>query len=81
MIMYLSCLKFSAIGHGSDNGCGKRGPPFSLMSLEQIFASTTLDVVVPNTSVDFPSEESVDDWLIRLRVGSVDRKQTFFGVS
>ena len=51
------------------------------MSLEQIFASTTLDVVVPNTSVDFPSEESVDDWLIRLRAGSVDRKQTFFGVS
>jgi hypothetical protein len=51
------------------------------MSFEQIFASATLDVAVPDTSLDLPSQEFVNDWLSRVRTGSVDRKQTFFGVS
>ncbi|KAL0571660.1 hypothetical protein V5O48_010300 [Marasmius crinis-equi] len=47
---------------------------------EQLFASTVLDVVVPNTSLEFPpSELSRDEWLETLRSGtSHDRKEAFF---
>ncbi|KAF8635606.1 hypothetical protein AX15_000246 [Amanita polypyramis BW_CC] len=48
------------------------------MSFDQTFTSATLDVAVPDTSLDIPSQETIDDWLARVRTGSVDRKQAFF---
>ncbi|KAK2460821.1 hypothetical protein APHAL10511_007291 [Amanita phalloides] len=48
------------------------------MSYEHTFTSTTLEVAIPDTSLDFPSHESIDTWLDRVRLGSVDRNQTFF---
>ncbi|KAM6501156.1 TRAPP trafficking subunit Trs65 domain containing protein [Amanita muscaria] len=48
------------------------------MSFEQTFASTTLDVAVPDTSLDFPTQDSLDSWLDRIGSGLVDRKQSFF---
>ncbi|KAJ8072004.1 hypothetical protein PM082_015562 [Marasmius tenuissimus] len=47
---------------------------------EQLFSSTKLDVVVPNTSLEFPpSKHSADEWLETLQSGAPqDRKEAFF---
>ncbi|KAF9262890.1 hypothetical protein L218DRAFT_980323 [Marasmius fiardii PR-910] len=47
---------------------------------EQLFGATVLDVVVPNTSLEFPpSQLSSDEWLDTLRSGtSNDRREAFF---
>jgi hypothetical protein len=50
------------------------------MSLEQIFSTSELNVVVPDTSLEFPPESSADEWLGRVKIGKVERKQAFFGV-
>ncbi|KAF8639224.1 hypothetical protein AX17_001709 [Amanita inopinata Kibby_2008] len=42
------------------------------------FASSTLDVAVPDISLDIPTSESFDGWLNRIRTASADRKQAFF---
>lgn len=49
------------------------------MSFEQLFASSVLNVVVPDTSVEYPPEGPADEWLKRLAASSVERKQAFFG--
>ncbi|KAK7028140.1 hypothetical protein VNI00_014955 [Paramarasmius palmivorus] len=51
-----------------------------MSSFEQLFSSTELDVVVPNTSLEFPpTTVSADEWLENLRSGSQsDRKEAFF---
>jgi hypothetical protein len=46
---------------------------------EQLFNSTVLDVVVPETSLEYPPQTSVDDWLRRLQDANLERKQAFFG--
>ncbi|RXW12394.1 hypothetical protein EST38_g13460 [Candolleomyces aberdarensis] len=48
------------------------------MSLEQLFGSSELSLVVPDTSLEFPPESSVDEWLGRVKIGKVERKQAFF---
>ncbi|TEB32777.1 hypothetical protein FA13DRAFT_1790473 [Coprinellus micaceus] len=48
------------------------------MSLEQIFSTSELNVVVPDTSLEFPPESSADEWLGRVKIGKVERKQAFF---
>ncbi|KAG6877931.1 hypothetical protein C0993_001977 [Termitomyces sp. T159_Od127] len=48
------------------------------MSFEQLFASSALAVVVPDTSVEFPPQGSTDEWLERLHSKSAERKQAFF---
>ncbi|KAH6891793.1 hypothetical protein BKA70DRAFT_1085022, partial [Coprinopsis sp. MPI-PUGE-AT-0042] len=49
------------------------------MSLEEIFSTSELEVVVPDTSLEFPtSSVSVDEWLGRVKIGKVERKQAFF---
>ena len=49
------------------------------MSFEQLFGTSTLNVVVPDTSVEYPPQSTSDDWLTRLQSSSVERKQAFFG--
>jgi len=46
---------------------------------EELFNSAILDVVVPDTSVQFPDQSVVDEWLSRVSSQQVDRKQAFFG--
>ncbi|KAF7301902.1 hypothetical protein MIND_00756200 [Mycena indigotica] len=47
--------------------------------LEQIFGSSELDVVVPDTSLEYPPpQDTADEWLARTRDGSVERTQAFF---
>ncbi|TFK31772.1 TRAPP trafficking subunit Trs65-domain-containing protein [Crucibulum laeve] len=48
------------------------------MSLEELFSSSILSVAVPDTSVEFPLESLVDNWLERLKLDSVQRDQAFF---
>ncbi|KAF8064977.1 TRAPP trafficking subunit Trs65-domain-containing protein [Lyophyllum atratum] len=48
------------------------------MSFEHLFASSVLNVVVPDTSVEYPPQGSADEWLARLNSSSVERRQAFF---
>ncbi|KII92192.1 hypothetical protein PLICRDRAFT_36980 [Plicaturopsis crispa FD-325 SS-3] len=49
------------------------------MSLfEHLFNTTLLEVVVPDTSVVFPSQNEGDEWLEQLKSGPLERKQAFF---
>ncbi|KAI6033223.1 TRAPP trafficking subunit Trs65-domain-containing protein [Pisolithus orientalis] len=48
-------------------------------SFETLFGACLLEVVVPNTSVDFPKRQDlVDDWLTALQERQADRKHAFF---
>ena len=49
------------------------------MSFENLFASSSLKVVVPDTSVPYPPQTESEEWLEVLDRDSVDRKQAFFG--
>ncbi|KAJ6628896.1 TRAPP trafficking subunit Trs65-domain-containing protein [Mycena sp. CBHHK59/15] len=49
-----------------------------MATLGQLFASATLDVVVPDTSLEYPPATSTDDWLSRLNIGTLERTQAFF---
>ncbi|KAF7291007.1 hypothetical protein HMN09_01279800 [Mycena chlorophos] len=47
--------------------------------LEQIFGASELDVIVPDTSLEYPPPAATaDEWLTRSRDGSVERTQAFF---
>ncbi|KAF5313342.1 hypothetical protein D9611_008665 [Ephemerocybe angulata] len=48
------------------------------MSLEQLFSSSELNLIVPDTSLEFPPETSTDEWLGRVKIGKIERKQAFF---
>jgi hypothetical protein len=50
------------------------------MVFEQLVNSSVLDVVVPDTSLEFPSSPVADEWLERLKSTSLERNQAFFGV-
>ena len=52
-----------------------------LTMLEELFNSSVLDVVVPDTSVEYPPNADADDWLMRLKSPTTERKQAFFGVT
>ncbi|KAH7928893.1 hypothetical protein BV22DRAFT_162664 [Leucogyrophana mollusca] len=47
-------------------------------TFEQLFGSCVLELVVPDTSIEFPEQENTDDWLNRLKASYVERKQAFF---
>ncbi|KAJ6538550.1 TRAPP trafficking subunit Trs65-domain-containing protein [Mycena vulgaris] len=49
-----------------------------MSAFEQLFASAALDVVVPDTSLEYPPATSADDWLSRLKSGALERSQAFF---
>ncbi|KAF8152924.1 TRAPP trafficking subunit Trs65-domain-containing protein [Crassisporium funariophilum] len=48
------------------------------MSLDQLFSATVLDVLVPNSSLDFPENISADEWLAKAQTFGVERRQAFF---
>jgi len=48
---------------------------------ERLFGSSVLNIVVPDTVLEYPPQTSTDDWLARLESGKYERKQAFFGES
>jgi hypothetical protein len=44
------------------------------MALDQIFSTAHLNVLVPDTSLEFPPNTSVDKWLAAAQVGGVERR-------
>jgi len=49
---------------------------------EELFNSAILDVLVPDTSVQFPhADDDADEWLSRANNPELDRKQAFFGIA
>ncbi|GLB39687.1 putative TRAPP trafficking subunit Trs65 [Lyophyllum shimeji] len=48
------------------------------MSFDQLFATSVLNVVVPDTSVEYPPQRPADEWLGKLEESAVERKQAFF---
>ncbi|KAJ7044619.1 TRAPP trafficking subunit Trs65-domain-containing protein [Mycena alexandri] len=49
-----------------------------MSAFEQLFASAELDVVVPDTSLEYPPATPADDWLARLKSDNLERAQAFF---
>jgi hypothetical protein len=47
--------------------------------LDQLFASTSLTVNVPESSFEFPPTGLTEDWLNSIRSESKERRQAFFG--
>ncbi|KAF5325505.1 hypothetical protein D9619_009948 [Psilocybe cf. subviscida] len=47
-------------------------------TLDQIFSSTVLNVLVPNTTLDFPPTSSTEEWLEKSKAVALERKQAFF---
>ncbi|KAJ3517079.1 hypothetical protein NLJ89_g739 [Agrocybe chaxingu] len=48
------------------------------LSLDQIFSTTVLDVLVPDTSLDFPPRSPTDEWLAKIKSNATERRQAFF---
>jgi hypothetical protein len=51
----------------------------SVPSFEDLFASCTLEVIAPDTSIKFPEPGAADDWLVTLKSSGIERRQAFFG--
>jgi len=49
------------------------------MLFGHLFVSSVLNVVVPDTSIEYPPQSTPDAWLTWLQLTSVERKQAFFG--
>ncbi|CAK5275359.1 unnamed protein product [Mycena citricolor] len=49
-----------------------------MSALQQLFASSELEVVVPDTSLEYPPPVAADGWLARLRSGKAERSQAYF---
>ena len=47
-------------------------------TLDQVFSTTLLKLVVPDTTLDFPPTIATDDWLEKARSITVERKHAFF---
>lgn len=50
----------------------------SVPSFEDLFASCTLEVIAPDTSIKFPEPGAADDWLVTLKSSGIERRQAFF---
>jgi hypothetical protein len=51
-----------------------------MKTLEALFQSTQLDVVVPTSSLRFPSPDDGDSWISSLNDSTVERDKAFFGI-
>ena len=49
------------------------------LSLDQIFSTTVLNLLIPDASLEFPPTISTDSWLEKARMNAVERRQAFFG--
>ena len=58
-----------------ESGCHKSQE----MSLDQIFSTAQLNVLVPDSSIKFPPNTPVDKWLAAAQVSGVERRQAFYG--
>ncbi|KAF8909732.1 TRAPP trafficking subunit Trs65-domain-containing protein [Gymnopilus junonius] len=47
-------------------------------SLDQVFSTAILNLLIPDTSLPFPPETPVDVWLERAQKTAIERKQAFF---
>ena len=53
-----------------------------MATFEQIVNSSTLDVIVPNTTVEFPTKNTDHSaWLQKLTSEESERQRAFFGTS
>lgn len=51
-----------------------------MSTFQEMFSASSLDVVAPDTSIEFPGEGiDADLWLARLRAPTTERKLAFFG--
>jgi hypothetical protein len=51
-----------------------------MTTLQELFTASSLDVIVPDTTVELPTAEiDADEWLAHLRTPAVERKLAFFG--
>ncbi|KAG1890124.1 TRAPP trafficking subunit Trs65-domain-containing protein [Suillus subluteus] len=50
----------------------------SVPSFEDLFGSCTLEVIAPDTSIEFPEPGAADDWLVALKSSGIERRQAFF---
>lgn len=50
----------------------------SVPSFEDLFGSCTLEVIAPDTSINFPEPGAADDWLVALKSSGIERRQAFF---
>ncbi|PPQ70667.1 hypothetical protein CVT25_010769 [Psilocybe cyanescens] len=48
------------------------------LSLDQVFSTTILNLLIPDTSLQFPPESSTDAWLSQAQTNAVERRQAFF---
>ncbi|KAH9474413.1 hypothetical protein JR316_0012871 [Psilocybe cubensis] len=48
------------------------------MSLDQVFSTSILNLLIPDTSLQFPPESSTDEWLANAQANAVERQQAFF---
>jgi hypothetical protein len=55
---------------------------YGMAPFERFVNSSTLNVVVPNVVLDFPTQD-IDHsaWLSKLRSDKVERERAFFGIS
>jgi len=52
-----------------------------MATFEHIVNSAGLEVIVPNTTLGFPTGDiAAEDWLARLKSKNVERKLAFFGM-
>ena len=49
------------------------------LSLDQVFSTSVLNLLIPDTSLQFPPETSADTWLEKAHTNSIERRQAFFG--
>ena len=47
--------------------------------LDQLFATCVLTILVPESSLEFPTRNSTDSWLNIVNLESTERRQAFFG--
>ena len=50
-----------------------------MSAFEYLFNSSSLDVVVPDTSLAFPTQSTADKWLETVNSKTLERDQAFFG--
>ncbi|KAF9554996.1 hypothetical protein CPC08DRAFT_821343 [Agrocybe pediades] len=48
------------------------------LSLDQLFSNCVLNLLIPDTSLQFPPDSPSDSWLEKAQANSIERKQAFF---
>lgn len=51
----------------------------SSSNFEHLFTECSLELSIPDTSVDFPGTDNIDDWIKDTQRENAERKEAFFG--